>query len=283
MPVDFAREASWWDAKAHKEESDTADEAVNRALRWREIERHLDGVRTILDVGGGTGAFSIPLARRGFAVTHLDLSPAMLDLARRNAAGISAIELVEGNAVDLGRFADRSFDLVLNTDGAISFCGELAERALAESCRVTRRKLVATVTSLGLMVPVLVGDSLRVSGRLMPALASMVERHLWRYDEHPDNALLTKGATQDYFGPLRAFTPSELGALVEASGLRPLRVGSLGSLASLAGQEAVRAARQDPEIFEEFLDLCERFDREIMPDGPGTRQRAGLIVVAERA
>ena len=53
--VDFERERAWWDAKASSEETDRADEAINRALRWREITRRLDGVRTVLDVGGGTG------------------------------------------------------------------------------------------------------------------------------------------------------------------------------------------------------------------------------------
>ena len=81
MSIDFDRERRWWNAKACKEEIDSGDEAVNRALRWRELERRLDGVQTILDVGGGTGAFSVPLAHRGFRVTHLDLSPEMLNLA----------------------------------------------------------------------------------------------------------------------------------------------------------------------------------------------------------
>jgi len=85
MRVDFGREREWWDAKAPKEEQDHLDEAINRALRWREIERHLEGVRTILEIGAATGAFSIPLARRGFSVTHLDFSPAMLGVARRKA------------------------------------------------------------------------------------------------------------------------------------------------------------------------------------------------------
>ncbi len=56
----------------------------------------------------------------------------------------------------------------------------------------------------------------------------------------------------------------------------------LGSLAGLVGSAAVATAKADAALFESFLDLCERFDREIMPDGPGTRQRAGVIVAAER-
>ena len=128
MNIDFERERAWWDAKAEFEEVDRADEAVNRALGWREIERHVDGVKTVLDVGGGTGVFSIPLARRGFHVTHLDLSPAMLDKARKKAAGLANIHFVEGNSADLSTFSDRSFDLVLSMDGAISFTGPLARQ-----------------------------------------------------------------------------------------------------------------------------------------------------------
>ena len=60
-----------------------------------------------------------------------------LALARRKAEGLECIRFVEGNAGDLSRFADRSFDLVLSMDGAISFSGADAELALRESCRVT--------------------------------------------------------------------------------------------------------------------------------------------------
>ena len=94
MEVDFEREQLWWNAKAHKEERDLADEAINRALRWRVIERHLDGIETILCVVGRTGAFSIPLAERGFTVTHVDFSPRMLDLARQKAGDGRNIQFV---------------------------------------------------------------------------------------------------------------------------------------------------------------------------------------------
>ncbi len=281
VKVDFQRERQWWDAKAPKEETDLSDEAVNRALRWREIERHLEGVETVLCVGGGTGAFSIPLARRGFAVTHVDFSPRMLDIARDRAPKVNSIRFVEANATDLSQFPDHSFDLVLNMDGAISFCGSEAEQAILESCRVACKRLIVTVTNRALMIPVFCSASLQVSGGFMDGLFAMWERGEWHQDQLPDNALLSKGMTQDYCGALKAFLPGELRAILEQAGMRVLRCGGLGSLALLCGRETVETVQKDQHLFDQFLDLCERFDREILPNGPGTRQRAGLIAVAE--
>jgi ubiquinone/menaquinone biosynthesis C-methylase UbiE len=162
--VDFDRERACWNAKAPQEELDRADERINRALRWREIDRHLQGVRMIPEIAGGTGAFSIPLARRGFVVTHLDFSPAMFEMARHKTQGLERIDFIEGNATDLSQFADRSSDLVLNMDGAISFCGSRAEQAIKESCQVCDQTLIATVSHRAQMIAVLVASSLRVAG-----------------------------------------------------------------------------------------------------------------------
>lgn len=207
MKIDFGREKQWWDAKAPKEEQDLADEAINRALRWREIERHLKEVETILDVGAGTGAFSILLAQRGYSVTHLDFSPAMLEIARQKAQNVKNIRFIEGNAVDLSQFLDRSFDLVLNMDGAISFCGSEAKRAILESCRVTKKKLIITVSHRTWMVSCWVTASLEAAGRFLPAVYAMLDRGEWHQEQFPQNAALAKGLTQDYFGP---FTQSDV-------------------------------------------------------------------------
>jgi SAM-dependent methyltransferase len=279
MEVDFNREREWWDAKAPEEEQDLGDEVVNRALRWQEIERHLAGVCTVLDVGAGTGAFSIPLARRGFAVTHVDFSPAMLILARHRAEGLVNLQFVEANAAALP-FPDRSFDLVLNMDGAISFCGSLAEQALWESCRVTRKKLILTVSHRAWMIPVWVSASIQVAGRFLPAVGAMFERGEWHQEQFMENPLLTKGATQDYFPGFRAFLPGELRALLEGTGMQVLRCGGLGTLANFCSPGAVERVCQDEALFQNFVDLCERFDQEVLSDGPGTQQRAGLIAVA---
>ena len=53
----------------------------------------------ILDVGCGTGRHSVELAKRGFEVTGLDLTPAMLEIARAKAeaAGVR-VNFLHGNA-----------------------------------------------------------------------------------------------------------------------------------------------------------------------------------------
>jgi S-adenosylmethionine-dependent methyltransferase len=70
-----------------------------------------------LDLGGGTGAMAVRLARLGFKVTVLDASQPMLDFARRTAqeAGFAErIALKHGDAGQLATlFPLGSFDLIL--------------------------------------------------------------------------------------------------------------------------------------------------------------------------
>jgi len=280
--ADFDRERRWWDAKAAKEETDSADETINRALRWREIERNLEGVKTILDIGGATGVFSIPLAGRGFLVTHLDLSPEMLTIAREKALDVPGIEFIEGNASDLTQFSDRSFDLVLNMDGAISFSGSKAIVAIEETCRVAAGKAILTVSHRAQMAASWVGWGLARTGRITPAARAMIDRGEWHQEQFPDNGVMTMGLTQNYMGSLKAFLPGELAELLRATGMRVLRCGGLGSLAGLCDRELITSISKDGALLEPFLDVCEQFDSEILPSGPGTRLRAGLIAVARR-
>ena len=75
------------------------DDQILHAHLEREIESRLDGVKTVLDAGGGTGRFSVWLAQKGLQVTHLDISLPMLEKARERAedAGVAGqIEFVHG-------------------------------------------------------------------------------------------------------------------------------------------------------------------------------------------
>src|SRR6266436_8112495 len=70
-----------------------------------------------LDLGGGTGAIAVRLARLGLHVTLLDASLPMLDLAKRAAseAGVTdRIALQHGDAAQLTNlFHAESFDVIL--------------------------------------------------------------------------------------------------------------------------------------------------------------------------
>lgn len=51
----------------------------------RAFAEHGDGIRSIIDLGCGTGNHALRLAARGYAVTGVDLSSDMLDVARAKA------------------------------------------------------------------------------------------------------------------------------------------------------------------------------------------------------
>ena len=77
-------------------------------------------VRTILDLGCGTGRHAVELARRGYELVGVDVSAAMLDRARRRAAseGASAtFVLGDVRHVEL----DRRFDAVLSMFAVVGY------------------------------------------------------------------------------------------------------------------------------------------------------------------
>ena len=283
MELDFERQEKWWDAMAPDEDKDQGDGGLNKLLRWREIEKHLPGVNSILDVGAGIGAFSIPLAERGFSLTHLDFSARMLALAEQKARGLGLknISFIKRNAIDLSVFPDRSFDLVLNMDGAVTSCGVQAERALQETCRVARRKVIITVSNLGGLLPYWVMSSFSVFNSLIPAVFEFQEKGLWDQNQYPDNPALARFLTGGDLCQIKAFRAGELRGLFERLGMKILRLGGIGSLSYLCHLQMSAPSGQIPEAYQAFIEMCERFDLEIMPDGPGTQQRAGLIAVAE--
>ena len=78
----------------------------------RYIERYVKPGAKILDVGAGAGEYSLHFARKGYEVSALELSPANIEAFRKKITTEDHIDLVQGNATDLSRYADESFDAV---------------------------------------------------------------------------------------------------------------------------------------------------------------------------
>lgn len=118
----------------------------------------------VLDVACGTGNAAIPAAERGGTVTGLDITPELLEDAKKNAAqaGVEAT-WVEGDAEELP-FDDESFDVVLSTFGCMF--APRHEVAAAEIARVLRpggRIAIAAWTPTGR-----VGEMFKMMGSHMP-------------------------------------------------------------------------------------------------------------------
>lgn len=79
----------------------------------RYIEKYLTPGAKILDIGAGAGEYSLHFARKGYQVSALELADANLAAFREKLQPEDAVDLVQGNALDLSQYADASFDIVL--------------------------------------------------------------------------------------------------------------------------------------------------------------------------
>lgn len=89
----------------------------NRYNWIRELEAQIPSGRKeeleILDIGTGPGFFSILLAEKGYHVTAVDYTEAMLEEARKNAGVLAGnIQFYRMDAQSLG-FLDESFDVIV--------------------------------------------------------------------------------------------------------------------------------------------------------------------------
>lgn len=158
-----------------------------------------------LDLGCGTGANGLRLARLGFQVTLLDSSPAMLDIAKRAAQQARIAEKIEAKHGDADQlvnlFQEGTFDVILchnvlefvENPGAVLYAAARALRNASAMLSVLVRNRAGEVLKSAI-----------VSGDLAAADHNLT-------DEWGSEAL--------YGGKVRLFTPDPTRAILKEASL----------------------------------------------------------------
>ena len=114
---------------------------VEYMTTMRYIDECLEGITDpdILEVGAGTGRYSVTLAKQGIRVTAVELIEHNLEILRSKLDGTESITTVQGNALDLSLFPDHSFDLTMLLGPMYHlYSREEQLKALSEAVRVTK-------------------------------------------------------------------------------------------------------------------------------------------------
>lgn len=133
--VDPARRGGRWDLD---EFLDTGRAEIARAMS--ELDRLGLCARrdSALDFGCGVGRLTSALSRHFGSVTGVDISPPMLEHARRILASDPGCRVLLSDSPDLAAFSDDSFDLVYSSLVLQHMAPGLADAYLAEFVRVVR-------------------------------------------------------------------------------------------------------------------------------------------------
>jgi SAM-dependent methyltransferase len=260
------------------------DDVIQKAHLEREIASRLGGVRTILDAGAGTGRFSIPLARQGFHVTHLDISQGMIDTARQLAQDAGVLEgmrFERGRVGDLTRYEDATFDLVICCDAPISYRYPDHVRTIAELTRVAAQALVISVSSRLGYLSYAFNPRQKLQYFADPACeAPDVQPYLGQTDLSsfvPDLKSVWRALTCGILGDREhiereyaagrapwphnyLLMPDELGKILVRTGVRDVRLSGPGALARSIPNEVLRMLLLNDDCRRRFLDLCYEFD-----------------------
>lgn len=247
----------YYDENAEKEWLRLAQDAYHMlefVVTSHYLDKYLPKGGLILDAGGGPGRYTIHLAKKGYDVVLLDLSPRCLEVARREikGAGVESRikDLIEGSVVNLNRFDVRSFDAVLCL-GPLSHLIERSERrkAAREIVRVAKMKapVFASVASRY--------GAFRAFLQIVPdEILEPSHEELFNLGIHRGHPMPHKGGKGFSTVDAYFFLPSELKELFESNGVRTLEIASCEGLSSRL-QEDTNKLYEDKAKWDRWIKL----------------------------
>lgn len=242
--------SSYWNDFAPKEATrgcDNPEDLVYERLLLRSLPDLLGPDDMVLDIGGGTGRFSLavaPLVRR---IEHVDLAPRMIEIAAAAAQrrGIDNVAFTMADARDLSRYRDRSFTKVLSINTPITFSGPEWRRTVEEMCRVTEHEALFIVANFLSCLAALIDVSLAANAGWSKVVETMVAHR-----SMDAGHLSQLGRT---FPSYRAFAPGEEEEELGRHGFEVVSARGLAVLCRLLRRESLAAIVADETLLAHFL------------------------------
>lgn len=103
------------------------------------IEKYLTHDARIIEIGAGTGRYSLALAEMGYDVTAVELVPHNIEIMKKKVKAHHNIKIFEGNARDMSAFESDTYDIVLLLGPMYHlFTDEDKHKALSEAIRIAK-------------------------------------------------------------------------------------------------------------------------------------------------
>jgi S-adenosylmethionine-dependent methyltransferase len=217
MIDDITDIAAYYNSDPEREHSRLDQHQLEYDLTWRYLDQYLPSLGSILEVGTGSGRYTLELAKRGYEITAVDISEALLDECKNRLAsdGLEKqVRLVEADGRDLSMVRKTNFDIVLLMGPLYHLVVEADRKAALKEAFDRLRKggiiFSAFISRFGIM------------GDLIKNVPAWIEnqpevRGLLEIGKDPDD--YPKGGFRGYFTKV-----SEIAPLHEALGIETLQV-----------------------------------------------------------
>ena len=262
---------------------------IQTTIAWILINKYVGSpkINNLLDAGAGIGRYSLPVAKFGLDVTHLDISEEMNKKAKKTAKseGIKNITFEIGEITNLQSYNDKSYDMTLCLDAPISYSYPDQNKAIKELCRVTKDILFIMVSNRNGLIPFMIDFDLsrdylppKSKRRTDPFyITKKIIKHgveIWPEDIKSYLEKSGKEVPADY-----SFKVNEITNLIEDEDFEILSVGGPGALARSIKPENLEKIRSDERLFNQFIKLSMSFDFDFNNIGLGA---VNLLVIAKR-
>lgn len=128
------------------------------------IDKYLKPGNRILEVGAGTGRYSLYYAEKGYEVNAIEYVKHNLSILKSHVKKGMKIKAEQGDALDLSRFKDNTFDVTLVLGPLYHLYTEKDQKqAISEAIRVTKQNGI-------ILIAYLTSDSIMASWALGPHL-----------------------------------------------------------------------------------------------------------------